>query len=294
MKRLGSTYKVVGFFNPLGICYPAQVVPVYRLHNDKSERRKLYLQMRDESGVVEDFQEVPDTSQSIVRISGGKLNSVDQPAIYGFAFSDEEVHLFKGLPDYREFLTDALRGPRRRLISSRPIAGVEMARQIENERLEAVFASMATVKLSRAGGGVARGWLKNAPLSKMARERGYRSLARLERTDRIEAERIEFISTIVVSDHIHIQGDLIRVFDDGQIEVKVGGSHYRGWPTWNAKRCPLNSISGLGAFRNRGNFSADDIISIFKTMNIISDISERMLRALIEEYEISGGIKLGR
>lgn len=294
MKRLGNTYKVAGFFNPLGICYPAEVVPVYRLHNDTSDRGKMYLQICDQSGVVEDFQEVRDTSKSIVLISDGKFNSVDQPAVYGFAFSSMEAVLIKGLPDYLEFLTDALRGPRRRLISGSPIAGVEMARKIENEKLEAVFTSMAVVHLSRAGGSAVRGWLKNAPLSKIARERGYRKLARLVGSDKAEAEVIDLVSAIFISDYVQIQGNLIRVFDDGRVEIDAGGRIYRGWPAWNFERRPLNDVSMLGALRDMGDIPELDIIRKLKLMKVISEISEQKRSTFTEIHQMRGGIMSGQ
>lgn len=244
MKRLGSTYKVVGVFNPLGSFFPARVYPVYKLLKDPSGAGELYTQIYDAQGKVEDYLKINSTNNGMILLSGSKslLGSINQDAVYGFALSEEKVFLVKGLDEYKKILRSAINGGMRRLITAKPISGIEISRIIGDDKLEAVFSSFAVLQLSRKSVDVARGWLKNAPLSESARSRGELTLKRLGLKEEGKAFSSVAVETIAVSLHIYFQGELVGLFSNGKIKIKIGEFFYSGWPSWNFGRKSLDEL----------------------------------------------------
>lgn len=257
MRRLGATYKTIGVFNPAGNNFPARVYPVYKKLGDSANKEKVYLQICDSQGIIQDFLEVNRNNNKIIRIKSDseKFNSVDQLSIYGFAFSSKEILLVKGLSEYCDILEKIARGERRRLIVKQPLCGVEICRLIGNESFESIYTSLAAIKLAKVSFKVARGWLKTAPLSEKARARGEKSLEQLERLKKFSEEIRPPIITIAVSNHVCAQGYLVDVLDDGRVVADIGGANITGWPIWNSKKIPATEPELL----NQGNQKYDAI-----------------------------------
>lgn len=241
MRRVGSTFKVIGAFNPLGNFFPARVYPVFKVQSSHVKPDRVYMQICDAQGVVQDFQEVANVKEKVIPIepSATKFIGVDQQAIYGFSFSKQSVVFVKGLTEYCELIRRFATEERRRHVTARPLCGVEISRLIGDEVLESVYSSLAVKDLAKYGHDVARGWLKNAPLSDRARTRGERSLRRIENSIATRDENEDTIISVAISGHTYAQGHFVDLLNDGRAVVDIGKKKIAGWPMWNNERIAL-------------------------------------------------------
>lgn len=236
MKVRGSAYEVVAVFNPLGRT-PSRVYPVYQLCGEGKPTGRLFQQVTNDKGQIEDFREhrKTNTERLIHTTDGSRKSFVGQLALHGFAHSANNVLLFRGLHSYKGYFAEFMTEDRFRELKDYPICAVELARFVGNEEYETKYTKIATKFLAKMSVDVAQGWLNYSPLSIPAQEAGFRALENFKKDNQL----VEFpanIRCIQLGESTFLQGDFVRNLWNGKIQVRIGRKVFKGMPVRSMRR----------------------------------------------------------
>lgn len=223
-KFSNTNFIALGAIDPMGI-HPTQVYPVF---SSKSDPDHLCIEIIDSNGIVDSYL-------SSTFLIGSKdnllpvrpvVNAIGMPAVFGVAWSHDDVELGKGWEEFLNILRKGLKS-KRALLARNPAAGVQFAKLTNSTNYEALFAGLMVRAIGSASLTIADAWVSGADLSDFARERAEKILQQLRKRSILPAD--PDIRTVRIGSQSFAQGDYMFTAGDGLVVVRIGSKFVKGY-----------------------------------------------------------------